>query len=446
MAKVKFTAGRVADFQCEAGKSQSFLWDTGAPGLGLRATASGAKSYIFQAKLNGQAIRVTIGDPDSWPIDAPTDGKGRPTGKGARQEARKLKTLIDTGIDPRDEKKKDLAEAQAVKLEAKRQDVTLGEVWPIYLKDRKPTWGDRHYQDHAKLAHLGGEPAKIGTGKTIPGPIAALFKYRLSELTGPVLKRWLEKESVTRPTRAALAFRLVKAFLNWCQDKDEYKNLAAADACTSRATISAIPKKNSKDDCLMREQLPAWFESVRAIPNPVISCYLQALLITGARREEMAGLKWTDVSFQWKTIHLADKVEDSGRVIPLTPYLASMLKRLPKKNQWVFSSTTARSGRLAEPRIAHNRAIAATGIGNITMHGLRRSFATLSEWVECPAGVVAQIQGHKPSATAEKHYKIRPVDLLRVWHERIEAWLLEQAGIEFKPEVSTPIVPVTNTL
>jgi intergrase/recombinase len=47
-----------------------------------------------------------------------------------------------------------------------------------------------------------------------------------------------------------------------------------------------------------------------------------------------------------------------------------------------------------------------------------------------PAGVVAQIQGHKPSATAEKHYRRRPLDLLRMWHTRTEAWMLEQAGIE----------------
>lgn len=45
--------------------------------------------------------------------------------------------------------------------------------------------------------------------------------------------------------------------------------------------------------------------------------------------------------------------------------------------------------------------------------------------------MVAQIQGHKPSATAEKHYKIRPLELLRVHHERIEAWILEQAGVTF---------------
>jgi len=47
-----------------------------------------------------------------------------------------------------------------------------------------------------------------------------------------------------------------------------------------------------------------------------------------------------------------------------------------------------------------------------------------------PLGVVAQIMGHKPSATAEKHYRVRPLDLLRKWHTELEAWILTEAGIE----------------
>jgi integrase len=68
---------------------------------------------------------------------------------------------------------------------------------------------------------------------------------------------------------------------------------------------------------------------------------------------------------------------------------------------------------------------------HITLHGLRRSFGTLSEWCETPAGVIAQIQGHKPSAIAEKHYRRRPLDLLRKWHDQIEAWVLKEGKVEF---------------
>ncbi len=69
---------------------------------------------------------------------------------------------------------------------------------------------------------------------------------------------------------------------------------------------------------------------------------------------------------------------------------------------------------------------------HISLHGLRRSFGTLAEWVEVPTGIVAQIMGHKPSALAEKHYRRRPLDLLRKWHEKIETWILNEAGITIK--------------
>jgi hypothetical protein len=48
-----------------------------------------------------------------------------------------------------------------------------------------------------------------------------------------------------------------------------------------------------------------------------------------------------------------------------------------------------------------------------------------------PRGVVAQIMGHAPNATAEKHYINRPLELLAVWHNKYEAWILEQAEVKF---------------
>ena len=74
-----------------------------------------------------------------------------------------------------------------------------------------------------------------------------------------------------------------------------------------------------------------------------------------------------------------------------------------------------------------------SGIDGLSLHGLRRSFASLAEWMDppLPAGVIAQIQGHKPSATQEKHYIVRELDLLALHHGRYEVWILEQAGISF---------------
>ncbi len=149
-------------------------------------------------------------------------------------------------------------------------------------------------------------------------------------------------------------------------------------------------------------------------------------------------MRWEDVNTKWKGLTIRDKVEGE-RTIPLTPYVSFLLATLPRRSDWVFSSAINRPDMppkpISKPHQIHQRACDVAGIDGLTLHGLRRSFKSLTEWLECPTGVVAQIMGHKPSATAEKHYTVRPLDLLRVHHERIEAWMLEQAGIAFDPEL-----------
>lgn len=449
MARVKLTAGRLREFTLQPGQHQSFLWDTEAPWLAIRATAS-AKVFIFQSRLAGGAsLRVKIGDADAWDIEK------------ARSEARRMQTLIDKGIDPRNDKADTVAASVAKREESKRKEATVGEAWQVYLEARRAHWGERYYRDHVNFARPGGEKKARGEGLTTAGPLAPLLPLRLTEITAAGVRAWLAEEAATRPTQARQAFGALRAFLAWCEDRPEYAGLASADAAAPRTARQELPKKGAKDDCLQREQLPAWFTAVRQLSNPVIAAYLQCLLLTGARREELGTLRWEDVDFTWESLTIKDKV-DGQRVIPLTPHVAALLRDLKARHEtpppaprrmrhappvappawhpspWVFSSRTAADGRLVEPRIAHNRALAAAGLPDLTLHGLRRSFGTLSEWVELPAGVVAQIMGHKPSATAEKHYRRRPLDLLRQWHKKLEAWILTEAGMPVPEEKAKP--------
>jgi integrase len=425
MARQKLTAGRIRDFK-NPKKGQTFLWDTEVPGLGIRATI-GSKVFIYQGRLDGKSIRIKIGDVRTWAIDSID-----PKIPGARQEARRLQSLIDQGFDPRMVKLDRLEKQEAKRVEASRHEATLADAWQSYIDDRKHLWTDRHCADHYSIAQAGGEKAKIGKAKTKPGPLASLMGLKLSDLTPETVKAWAILETKKRPGSARLAFSLLRACLNWCEQMPEYAGLASPAACGTAIKRDYIPKQRPRKDCLQKEQLSAWFGAVRGLSNPVMAAYLQALLLIGCRREELAGLKWEDVDFRWQGLTIHDKVE-GFRTIPLTPYVAALLDGLPRRNQWVFSSPTSAAGRLKEPRIPHNKALAVAGIEHLTLHGLRRSFGTLSEWVEVPAGIVAQLMGHKPSATAEKHYRQRPLDLLRMWHTKIEKWILDQAGIE-QPE------------
>ena len=421
-SRVRLTAGRVADFSCPPDKSQAFLWDTEAPALALRVTPTGRRTYVFESRLNGATVRLNIGTAADWSLDA------------ARTKAQGLKMMVDAGTDPREVEREQQAAQVASKAAAAAQAVTVGEVWSAYLEARRPHWGVRHHADHGRLVQPGGVPARRGTrgrGVTVAGPLHSLMSLPLCELNNAAVEAWAAKEAKTRPTSARLAWRCLKAFLAWCAEQPEYVSaLAGVNPAKTKKAREALGKAGVKQDALMREQLPAWFAAVRQIGNPVTAAYLQILLLTGARPGEVLAMRWSDLNTQWRGITIRDKVEGE-RVIPLTPYVSQLLAGLPRRSEWVFSSATAASGMLTVPRNHHVQACAVAGLEGLTLHGLRRSFKSLTEWLEIPAGVVAQIMGHKPSATAEKHYTVRPLDLLRVHHEKIEAWILEQAGVAF---------------
>ena len=432
---VELTAGLIERLTCRTDiKAQAFLRDTKAPGLRVRVTNTGLKAFVFEAKLNRQTIRRTIGDVRVWNIEA------------ARTEARRLAVIVRSdGDDPREvERQQQEAKAQAIADKAAAdtaqaqqeaaQALTVGEVWQAYIEERRPHWGDLHYRDHIDKAKAGGLPSgRRGGGKqlTKPGPLAALMPLPLCDLDQATIEAWAAKEGLTRASSARLAWRLLTVFLTWCAEQPAYAPLVAAkNPAKTKKAREALGKPGTKSDVLQREQLAVWFAAVQQIQNPVIAACLQMMLLTGARPGEVLSLRWEDINTQWKGIQIRDKVEGT-REIPATPYMMHLMAALPRRNEWVFASNTSATGCLTEPNNPHTRACTAAGLKGLTLHGLRRSFSSLTEWLEVPAGVVAQIQGHKPSATAEKHYKVRPLELLRVHHERIEAWILEQAGVTF---------------
>lgn len=415
-------------------------YDNSVEKLALLVSPAGRKTFNVIRWTDGRAVWLKLGTFPEMTVEQ------------ARTEAQKALGEFATGSNPAEIKKTRVAAN-------KTGNVKALDAWQMYVQTRSPKWSESHKADHAKVSAAGGELRTRGKRpnedeKTQAGILIPLLKLPLNRIDNARVEAWLKAEVEKRPTHARLAFTLLRAFINWCSETTEYKDQTKQDACGSKRIRSVLPKKKAKTDCLEREQLEAWFKEAQRISNPKVSAYLQILLLVGARRSELAALKWDDVDLKWCSMTLKDKVEGE-RTIPVTPYVAQLLndlhsdavipppeyrilngKRIKndlqhwKPSPYVFSSGTAKSGFLQDPSGALERVCMAAGVPNVTLHGLRRSFKSLSEWVEAPTGVVAQIMGHKPSATAEKHYTVRPLDLLRMWHTRIEAWVLEQAGIQ----------------
>lgn len=415
------TAGLIERLACPPGKLQAFMRDTKAPGLRVRVTASSAKSFVFEAKLNRQTIRRTLGDVRTLSIEVARDH--------ARELARTIKTQKQ---DPRALERQQNAARASELAAAAAHSLTVGEVWPRYLEEgkpkRKPSFKPRYLADLQAMAGAGGIKKKRGEGLTRPGPLYPLLALALGEVNEDSLKSWYDREAKSGEHQAARALMMFRGFLRWCAGRPEYRTLIDRDAGRAASIVEGLPSTTRRTDAIEAAQVPGWWSAAEQLNNRIASVYLRSLLLTGARREEMAALKWTDIDFQWLKLTLADKVEVS-RVIPLTPYLAQHLASLPRVNEYVFTSK-GKSGRITDTRASHLKVLKSAGIEGLTIHGLRRSFSLLGEAAGAPAGAIAQVMGHKPSATAEG-YRPRSVDALRPYLAQIEEHILGRAGVQF---------------
>lgn len=419
--KLKFTTNKVLKLEKpEDGKNQVFYWDIDTPGLSVRVTQNENRSYIFQSRVSGKSLRITIGDVNVWSLD------------DARKEARRFQQLCDQGVDPRRNKAEEDQKNDDFTQKKENSKITFGQVFLEYIEANKNLWSERHLNDHYTISHRGGEKKKRGAGLTIPGALYPLLDLPLVQINSDTLIDWQNNEAKTRPGRAALAFRLARTCINWCQEHDKYSELIDAKVHQAKRVRRSVPVLKPVKNSVQRNQLKDWFLAVNDINNIMHRTFLQVSILTGPRSESMRALTYSQLDFKWKTISIWDKVEQEDRIIPMTPYVEQLLQKLPKHPQsdFVFWSDQSSSGHITDIRKNYYRALEEKGLPKFTIHDLRRSFSNLAEWLEIPTGVVAQIMGHKPSATAEKHYKDRPVDLLRLHHTKIEEWILNEAGIQ----------------
>ena len=249
----KLTVGLIERLTCPAGKQQAFMRDSDTKGLRVRVTANGAKSYVFEKKLDRQTVRRTIGDATDWTIEA------------ARMEARRLSVMLDVGVDPRQvERDRQIAvvEKQATAAAKAKSDklaeITVHEVWLKYVEIRRPYWGALHYQDHINKIKPGGVESKRrgGKGLTAAQPLAKLMPLVLKDLDQPRIEAWAAKEGQTRPTSARLAWRLLTVFLTWCAEQPEYAALLPAkNPAKTKKAREALGKAGTKKDVLQKRQL-----------------------------------------------------------------------------------------------------------------------------------------------------------------------------------------------
>lgn len=416
LMKINFTQQRINSL-CNNTNKQIYCYDNNknGNGLGIRI-GKNKKSYFYQYRFKSKVYRIPLGDCNAISYQK------------VLELVSKEKFQITQGHNPIIVKKANIADSERKKsefakaqIEKQKKIFTIGQLWMEFVEYKKNQPNKRNQQTGLSTKHIKSLIDAIKPNY----PIHPLADIKINDLDKEIVSNWLTKQNKRqKPAFTSLHFRYLKTFINWLNHSKDIDKTAIINNQTIKENLPMIRPK--KQDCLSKEQLPMWFSEVQKL-SPIFNTYLQTLILTGARRNEIAKIKWNDVNFKWKTITISDKVQGE-RVIPLTNYLAYLFAQLPKKNDYVFYSNSE-LGYLVEPTKAHRLACKSAGI-DLTIHGLRRTFITLSEYVEAPSGLVRQICGHRPNSTAEKHYINRPIDLLRTWLDKIQMFILDTAQIK----------------
>ena len=431
MPKLKLTKTNIDTKAKPSPTGDVYFWDTETKGFGVRVSTTGAKSFVLQSRLRGEErdVRVTIGSVGAWLLDSYDD-------RDARRKAQELKQQFENGIDPRAKAKADAA-----------QKVTLGEVAKKYLARPgalKPTsekW-TRYYVEKV-FADWTDKPITSITRDMVRGRHAQLAEGGFKGLN-PVNTK--DKRKVRpSPATANASMIVLRILIQFAAD--EYR-LADGKSLITDNPVDAMkrhwaPAGDRTGRYIDKRKVGEVWNALQAERDkPMAEDSLAGidlalmLLLTGARRMEIAALTWDRVNIDHTDhslclFHLPDPKSGREVFLPLSQQAVAILesrKRI-KGNPYVFP-TRSKAGHLGDPRAPFELISKVAGI-HLSAHDLRRTWTNIA-MRECLIEKFRTdlLTCHAPShadTTARHYLDLKKLDWLYPETQRVSDWI-EQAG------------------
>jgi integrase len=360
------------------------------PGLYLIVQPSGAKSWAVRYRHGGKSRKLTMA---SYPaVDL----------KEARDAARSAMQRVQKGGDPAKEKKFERRRA------ADNADTFAAVALNFIVKYQAPK--NRSWKGTARL--LGyvpdpGKPAATDDPETYVALSGSLVsKSRWGERKISDIRRFeviaaLEdvtklgsaktRPGATRRGAPIAANRLLSALrklFNWALERD----LTATTPC---AGVKALAPEQSRDRWLNDGELRAvWRASVKA--GWPFGPVLQLLILTGQRRDEVAGMRWSELDFearQWSLPRGRVK-NNSGHDVPLSDAAFDILKAVVPIEGSDFVFTTTGTTPISGFSKIKARIDAAVEFDDWRMHDLRRTVASGMGDLRIALPVIEKVLNH----------------------------------------------------
>lgn len=348
--------------------------DSLQPGLRLRVSSTGAKSYLVLARVKGGALeRITIGRADKL------------TPEIARREAKQIVAKLALG------------QSYNAAGRAMRGEVNFNELFLQYIEGNP-------MRPRSKIEYEGLHRRHVAP---------TIGKLKLPDITHKRIMDMHLGLSKT-PTTANRSVALVKAVFNWGKEHE----LWAGDNPAERVKKN---KENSRQRYLQPAELARFFEALGETVEPAKSFFMLALL-TGARRSNVLSMRWCDLDLDeaiWR-IKAADAKAGDELQIPLTPEAMTALKQRridAGASEWVFPAES-KTGHYQEPKRAWATLQKRARLEDLHIHDLRRTMGSWLVRTGANTAINAKALGHKSMQAAAIYQRIADTDPVREAMER----------------------------
>jgi integrase len=157
---------------------------------------------------------------------------------------------------------------------------------------------------------------------------------------------------------------------------------------------------------LSEAEYAALGEAVQGMPKtawPVALAATRFLALTGWRRGEMLGLKWSEVDLSTRTVRLAD-TKTGASLRPLSRSACDVMGALPRLGALVFPASVGADKPMRGFHKVWLRIAKRAGFGaDVTPHVLRHSFASVAADLGFSELTIAALIGHKKASVTSKY-------------------------------------------
>lgn len=357
-------------------------YDSTVKGFGVRVTSAGVKSFVLNYVVHGKERRMTIGQFPAWSVVK------------AREEASRLKRMIDSGIDP-------LAEKEARKEEARAEDEapTLLTLRDFYMTHHAPRKALAAAQDDRSM--FDGHIIRVIGADT---KLKDISKYDIERLH-------LDLTLSGKRVRANRTVTLFKTALNLAVDREWIVKNPAVGVKMNRENHVERPIKPDELDQLKRVMNELSSDPTKAQSKEYQDAgdAVMLLLLTGGRKMEVLGMKWDDIDLddaRWNKPWLITK-SGKNHHVPLSSGAIEILQRRrasqDRKSLFVFPSDTSASGHITTIKKAWNTIKERAGLSDLRGHDLRHSFASFLAREGEGLGMIGELLGHQDTRTTQRY-------------------------------------------